>query len=171
MVCLGPRKKEKKSNLLSPDDATSRGLKKGSSKLKTSKTNASLAPSIASAAKKTPRPSLDANNKKSPRPSLDTNNKKSTLPRPPSRNSLLPNRRTPSPVQRATSPKPPPSSRPNSMISVKSAASAVSTNNTRPTSRTPSHASTTKRFPITEMKEEVKDLKAKVRLYLAEYIC
>lgn len=159
MVCLGPRKKEKKSNLLSPDDATSRGLKKGSSKLKTSKTNASLAPSIASAAKK------------SPRSSLDTNNKKSTLPRPPSRNSLLSNGRTPSPVQRTTSPKPPPSSRPNSMISVKSAASAVSTNNTRPTSRTPSHASTTKRFPITEMKEEVKDLKAKVRLFWAEYIC
>ncbi|KAG1059577.1 hypothetical protein G6F42_028266 [Rhizopus arrhizus] len=48
------------------------------------------------------------------------------------------------------------------MMSVKSAASVASTtNNTRPTSRTPSHASTTKRFPITEMKEEVKDLKAK----------
>ncbi|CAO0800414.1 unnamed protein product [Mucor circinelloides] len=151
MVCLGPRKKEKKNNLLSPDDATSRGLKKGTSKLKTSKTNTSLAPSVASTAKKSPRSSLDTGNAK-----------KTTLPRPSSRNSLLSNGRTPSPVQRATSPKPPSSSRPNSMMSVKSAASVASTtNNTRPTSRTPSHASTTKRFPITEMKEEVKDLKAK----------
>ncbi|CEP10197.1 hypothetical protein [Parasitella parasitica] len=150
MVCIGPRKKEKKSSLLNPDDPASRGLKKGTSKLKTSKTNTSLAPSVASTTRKSPRPSLETNN-----------NKKSTLPRPLSRNTLVSNGKIPSPVQRATSPKPPSSSRPNSMISVKSAASVASSNNTRLTSRTSSHASSTKRFPIAEMKEEVKDLKAK----------
>ncbi|KAI8647935.1 hypothetical protein BD408DRAFT_408017 [Parasitella parasitica] len=152
MVCIGPRKKEKKNNLLNPDDPTPRGLTKGTGKLKTSKTNTSLAPSVASTTRKSPRPSLEANN---------NNNKKSTLPRPSSRNTLVSNGKPPSAVQRATSPKPPSSSRPSSMISVKSAASAASSNNTRLTSRTPSHASSTKRFPISEMKEEVKGLKAK----------
>lgn len=155
MVCLGPRKKEKKANLLSPDDATSRGLKKSStSKLKNSKTSTSLAPSIAST-KKTPG-----------RTSLESTATKNGV-RPPSRNSLLATGRTPSPVHRSTSPhKPPSSSRPTSMVSVKSnntiASSVRTTNNA--TSRTPSNVSTTKRFPISEMKEEVKDLKAKVSL-------
>lgn len=149
MVCLGPRKKEKKNNLLSPDDTTtSRGLKK--SKLK-KPSSGSLAPSIASnTVKKSPT-----------RTSLDSTNK--SMARPPSRNSLLPTGRTPSPVHRSTSPhKPPSSSRPTSMASVKSTASRNTTTTTTTASRTPSNVSTTKRFPITEMKEEVKGLKAKV---------
>jgi hypothetical protein len=158
MVCIGPRKKEKK-NLLSPDDAntTSRGLKKSStSKLKNSKTSTSLAPSIASTKKAPGRTSLESTTTK-------------TGIRPPSRNSLLTTGRTPSPVHRSTSPhKPPSSSRPSSMVSVKSNNTVASS--IRPpsnaASRTPSNVSTTKRFPITEMKEEVKDLKAKVSLVI-----
>lgn len=112
-----------------------------------------MAPSIAST-KKTPG-----------RTSLESTATKNGV-RPPSRNSLLTTGRTPSPVHRSTSPhKPPSSSRPTSMVSVKSnntIASVRTTNNA--TSRAPSNVSTTKRFPITEMKEEVKDLKAKVSL-------
>lgn len=152
MVCLGPRKKEKKNNLLSPDEAgtgTSRGLKK--SKLKKPSTG-SLAPSVANTVKKSPT-----------RTSLDSI--KSSA-RPPARNSLLPNGRTPSPVHRSTSPHKPPSSRPTSIASVKSLASrntaTTTTTPSNPASRTPSNVSTAKRFPITEMKEEVKGLKAKV---------
>ncbi|KAG2236288.1 hypothetical protein INT48_001351, partial [Thamnidium elegans] len=132
-----PRKKEKKN--LSPDEAASRGLKKPT-KLK----KPSTLPTATSAAKKQPRTSL-----------LEPK----TIPRPPSRNSLLSTGRTPSPVHRPTSPHKPPSSRPTSMASVKSTASRV--NNTTTSSRPVSNVSNTKRFPITEMKEEVKGLKAK----------
>jgi hypothetical protein len=183
MVCLGPRKKEKKSNVLSPDDVTSRGLKKSpTSKLKNSKTNSSLAP-----------PSIASNTTKktAPRPSLDAGHK-TGLPRPTSRNSLVPNNgRAPSPVRRPGSrpvarpvsrPTSPPSkpsrpssitsppskpSRPSSIVSVKSNHTTASVASTRPTTRNSSQvssaaASITKRSPIT-MKEEFKGLKAQVK--------
>lgn len=148
MVCLGPRKKEKKSALLSPDDAanTTRSLKKSSTKLKGSKTNNSLSPSVVSK-KTSPRTSIDAT-KKAPG---------THLPRPTSRNTLVSNERTSATIRRSPSPNPPKAtSRPTSMMSVKSTASVASTA-TPKTSKTPQ-----KRYPITEMKEEVKDLKAKV---------
>jgi cytoskeletal protein RodZ len=171
MVCLGPRKKEKKNNLLSPDDAqTSRGLKKSStSKLKSSKTKEATPSNAASLKKPASRTSLEKTN--------------TGLPRPSSRNSLLSNgvRGTATPSHhRPTSPPAKVSSRPSSMVSVKSIGptrnGTVTTTTTARTSRTPSNASTAsgapgapgaaggKRFPITEMKEEVKDLKAKVIL-------
>ena len=158
MVCLGPRKKEKKANSNPDDTQTSRGMKKTpTSKLKNSKTSTSLAPSIGSTAtaKKTTRTSLES-----------TANK----PRPPSRNSLLPTGRTPSPVHRSTSPhKSPANSRPSSIASVKSN-NTVSSLRPSTASRTPSNMSNTKRFPIAEMKEEVKDLKAKVGAYIKMHI-
>jgi hypothetical protein len=170
MVCLGPRKKEKKSNVLSPDDVTSRGLKKSpTSKLKNSKTNSSLAP-----------PSIASNTTKktAPRPSLDAGHK-TGLPRPTSRNSLVPNNgRAPSPVRRPGSrpvarpvsrPTSPPSkpsrpssitsppskpsrpssitsppskpSRPSSIVSVKSNHTTASVASTRPTTRNSSQVS------------------------------
>ncbi|GAA5813093.1 hypothetical protein MFLAVUS_006561 [Mucor flavus] len=142
MVCLGPRKKEKKN--LSPDEAAARGLKKPTKLKKPSTLPTATA---TSAAKKQPRTSL-----------LEPK----TIPRPPSRNSLLSTGRTPSPVHRPTSPHKPPSSRPTSMASVKSTASRVNNTTTTTTSGRPlSNVSNTKRFPITEMKEEVKGLKAK----------
>ncbi|KAI7891937.1 uncharacterized protein EV154DRAFT_463336 [Mucor mucedo] len=167
MVCLGPRKKEKKNNLLSPEDTTtSRGLKK--SKLKKPSSSNSLAPTTTvPAASKLKAPSVVSSSvKKSPtRTSLESNKS-----RPPSRNSLLPTGRTPSPVHRSTSPhKPPSSSRPTSIASsVKTAATRTSAASTQSSnaSRNSTHntataTTTTKRFPITEMKEEVKGLKAK----------
>lgn len=148
MVCLGPRKKEKKN--LSPDEAAARGLKKPT-KLKKPST-LPTATATSAAAKKQPRTSL-----------LEPK----TIPRPPSRNSLLSTGRTPSPVHRPTSPHKPPSSRPTSMASVKSTASRVNNTTTTTASGRPlSNVSNTKRFPITEMKEEVKGLKAKVCLHI-----
>lgn len=177
MVCLGPRKKEKKNaNLLSPDDATTTGTTRGLKKSSTSKL------SIKSN-KKEPTPPIK-------KPSVGRNSLEKTntgIPRPSSRNSLLSNggnttTKQTSSAARSKSPIPKTNgaSRPSSMISVKSVGSTrngtqtTSATSTARTSRTPSTASstaaggapgtTTKRFPITEMKEEVKDLKAKVSI-------
>jgi hypothetical protein len=123
MVCLGPRKKEKKANLLSPDDVTSRGLKKSpTSKLRNSKTNTSLAPSIAS----------NTTKKTAPRSSLDTGHK-TGLPRPTSRNSLVPNNGRTSPVRRPVSR---PASRPASPHSRPTAGSRPAIGRTSIDSRT-----------------------------------
>lgn len=122
MVCLGPRRKEKKI-------ADAKKTTKLTNNIKTN------APSIHSTKKTTPRSSLESTK---------------TLPKPLSRNSLLSNeRKPPGPVHRSTSPHKPP--RPESILSVTSRQLA---------SRNTSTAS--KRHPISEMKEEVKDLKAKV---------
>ncbi|KAI8976035.1 hypothetical protein BDB01DRAFT_908494 [Pilobolus umbonatus] len=157
MVCLGPRKKEKKNASLSPEEGTttSRSLKKSSSKLKIPKSNASIAPSIASSKKVIPRTSTES--KRDPKTKLavkesllkkpsDLSAKKSSIPRP----NTLSSGRSSSPVRRPVSP------RPLSVSSVKN------TSTSRPSSRnsTASIASTRK-HPISEMKEEVKDLKAK----------
>ncbi|KAI8078937.1 uncharacterized protein B0P05DRAFT_104049 [Gilbertella persicaria] len=146
MVCLGPRKKEKKSNLLSPDDAngttaTKRSVKKSpTSKLRSpSKAAVSLAPSIASTLnKKASTLSNKAStlgSKASARTSTDS---KTGLPKPNTRTSLLSTgKRATSPSgRRPTSPlnntKTSAASRPTSMASIKSnltTASAAGTTN------------------------------------------
>ncbi|KAI9472287.1 MAG: hypothetical protein EXX96DRAFT_597310 [Benjaminiella poitrasii] len=151
MVCLGPRKKDKKNlDDLNGSPRSLNNKKTVNSRLKPNNNNLAVPPN-------------STNGKKSPRPSLDST-KKSTLPRPTSRNALLSNGRSPSPARTPTTP-PKNSianSRPNSLMSVKSNQSVASSTRPASGSRASGHGSNnTKRFPITEMKEEVKDLKAK----------
>ncbi|KAI8885951.1 hypothetical protein K501DRAFT_283994 [Backusella circina FSU 941] len=167
MVCLGPRKKEKKNNLLSPEDATTRGLKKPGSKLKK--------PTLQSSKKSSTlnRTSMDSIASKNSTATTATGRTSTTLPRPTSRNQLN-NTRSPSPVNRPTSRTPtnarspsPAGAKPTSTVNnnksrPSSIQSVKSTTGTRPTSRPPSGVSTpARKFPISEMKEEVKDLKLK----------
>jgi hypothetical protein len=172
MVCLGPRKKEKKAN-----GSEERGVKKtATSRLKNSKAINSLTPSVAS------RKTVASSNRSSLVAPGDSH-----LPRPTSRTSILASGKSPNR-------KSPPTSRPTSIAAsvkgattitttttAKSRASGIGTAGNRAsvtstagnrtsvastagnrTSVTGSAASTTKKFPISEMKEEVKDLKAKV---------
>lgn len=170
MVCLGPRKKEKKAN-----GSEERGVKKtATSRLKNSKAINSLTPSVAS------RKTVASSNRSSLVAPGDSH-----LPRPTSRTSILASGKSPNR-------KSPPTSRPTSIAtSVKGATTTTTTAKSRTsvtgtagnrasvtstagnrtsvasiagnrTSVTSSAASTAKKFPISEMKEEVKDLKAKV---------
>ncbi|CEI95694.1 hypothetical protein RMCBS344292_09873 [Rhizopus microsporus] len=169
MVCLGPRKKEKKAN-----GSEERGVKKtATSRLKNSKAINSLTPSVAS------RKTVASSNRSSLVAPGDSH-----LPRPTSRTSILASGKSPNR-------KSPPTSRPTSIAtSVKGATTTTTTAKSRTsvtgtagnrasvtstagnrtsvasiagnrTSVTSSAASTAKKFPISEMKEEVKDLKAK----------
>jgi hypothetical protein len=120
MVCLGPRKKEKKN------EANTRGVKKQNAKSKNAKTSISPSPSV--------RNQLNEKNKND------------------SHDASLLNERAPSP-----NPQKAPVSRQTSIISTTRTIA----------SRAASNASSLRRFPISEMKEEFKGLKLKVMLHLA----
>ncbi|KAI7901635.1 SH3-binding, glutamic acid-rich protein-domain-containing protein [Cokeromyces recurvatus] len=170
MVCLGPRKKEKKNS----DEVSSNSLSPRSMNNKKA-ANSKLKPNNGSHNLLAPPPPSSMNGKKSPRSSFDST-KKSTLHRPSSRNALLPTGQTPTSVRPQTTPQKSPvtNSRPNSAMSVKShhsvasstrpnSAMSVKSNHSMASSTRPSSSRfpNTRRSPITEMKEEVKDLKAK----------
>ncbi|KAG1462583.1 hypothetical protein G6F56_005489 [Rhizopus delemar] len=140
MVCLGPRKKEKKTT-------EERGVKK-TSRLKPPSTTK---PAVA-------RASVD-----------------SQLPKPNPRASILSNKKTPAtkttsrPTSVASVAKPAPKTRPSiasiratAATAVKNTAAKAAKSTTKKTAPAPAPASApAKRFPISEMKEEVKGLKAK----------
>ncbi|KAI9308476.1 hypothetical protein BJ944DRAFT_236973 [Cunninghamella echinulata] len=177
MVCLGPRKKEKKANLLSPDDipGTSRGISGGptkrGSKLK--------APSIksnkdAKSIKQPQQPSA------SPRSSVDGRLAQHRTSRTSLNSQRSPSphlqQRSPSPhQQRPTSPNPrrplsPPSSSPrNSIHSVRNSGVPTSTSphnknaaaTTRPGHSRNSSAVSLKKSPVAQMRQDFDTLKEK----------
>ncbi|KAI7861029.1 SH3-binding, glutamic acid-rich protein-domain-containing protein [Circinella umbellata] len=141
MVCLGPRKKPaKKPALLSPDDATNRSVKGGSMTKKKSLTPMSKRKSTASVASKA---------------STDTTNTTTgkQVRRPASRTSLA--QRSPSPDNRPRSPHTRPPPPPGTAPSVRSSARPGSH------SRNASTASSIRKSPVAQMREEFDDLKLK----------
>ena len=149
MVCLGPRKKPaKKPALLSPDDATSRSVKGGSMTKKKSLTPMSKRKSTASVASKA---------------STDTTNTTTgkQVRRPASRTSIA--QRSPSPDNRPRSPHTRPPPPPGTAPSVRSSARPGSH------SRNASTASSIRKSPVAQMREEFDDLKLKVK-YIPLYI-
>ncbi|EIE82576.1 hypothetical protein RO3G_07281 [Rhizopus delemar RA 99-880] len=170
MVCLGPRKKEKKAN-----GTEERGIKK-TSKLKSPK---AINSSVASK-KTTPRSSIDSHLPKpaNPRASILSTTKKSPPPSRPTsvastvktkttRPSLASSMRataatavkaTAATAARATAKGTTKTSK--TATATTKAATTASKATTKETTATAA-AAATKRFPISEMKEEVKGLKAK----------
>ncbi|KAI9488894.1 SH3-binding, glutamic acid-rich protein-domain-containing protein [Zychaea mexicana] len=148
MVCLGPRKKPaKKPALLSPDDATNRSVK-GSMTKKKSLTPLTKRKSTASVASS--RNSVDAPG--GPNATATTGLGGKQVRRPTSRTSLA---RSPSPDNRPRSPHTRPPPPPGTAPSVRSSA--------RPSShsRNASNASTIKKSPVAQMREEFDELKVK----------
>ncbi|KAI9250519.1 SH3-binding, glutamic acid-rich protein-domain-containing protein [Phascolomyces articulosus] len=140
MVCLGPRKKPaKKPALLSPDDATNRSVK-GSMTKKKSLTPMSKRKSTASVASRT---STD---------SATTTTPGKQVRRPTSRTSLA---RSPSPDNRPRSPHTRPPPPPGTAPSVRSSARPGSH------SRNASNASSIRKSPVAQMREEFDELKVK----------
>ncbi|KAG0740083.1 hypothetical protein G6F62_005374 [Rhizopus arrhizus] len=173
MVCLGPRKKEKKAN-----GTEERGIKK-TSKLKSPK---AINGSVASK-KTTPRSSIDSHLPKpaNPRASILSTTKKSPPPSRPTsvastvktkttRPSLASSMRataatavkaTAATAARATAKGTAKTSKTTAATTATTKAAATASKATTKETTATAAAAATKRFPISEMKEEVKGLKAK----------
>ncbi|KAF7721279.1 SH3 domain binding glutamic acid-rich protein-like [Apophysomyces ossiformis] len=167
MVCLGPRKKEKKAALSPEVGPTSRGIDpsraKRGSKLRppktTTDTTLSEAP-VKTAPKRTSLVSLQSKRSSSPRASLEkpkaaAATATATAKRPSSRNSLLPGRQSPNLDARPHSPH---HTRIGTAATARSSAATAARPGTH--SRNGSAASV-KKSPIAQMREDFDELKSK----------
>ncbi|KAG0165872.1 SH3 domain binding glutamic acid-rich protein-like [Apophysomyces sp. BC1034] len=165
MVCLGPRKKEKKAALSPGDGPTSRGIDpsraKRGSKLKPPST-LTATPAVGTPAKTAPKRtslvSLQSKRSSSPRASLEKPKAATLAKGPPSRNSLLPGRQSPNPDARPNSPH---HTRIGSAATARTSAAAAAAAGRPGTHSRNGSAASVKKSPITQMREDFDELRTK----------